>query len=147
MEKILSEERARSGLCPNALGAFLYGSEYYTSMKRYLESAPVLDYTPNLYNKSRLELVKDAYRYLPLIYNFNTANGHKVHPHLMSIYSALVNPHQIPGMAHFGMFIKYIELMGTPEHQQLYLQKAISCEIIGCYAQTELGHGSDIRSL
>lgn len=54
MEKILSEERARSELCPHALGAFLYGTHYYTSMKRYLESAPVLDYTPNLYNKARL---------------------------------------------------------------------------------------------
>ena len=31
---------------------------------------PVLDHTPNLYNKSRLELIKDSYRYLPLAYNF-----------------------------------------------------------------------------
>lgn len=45
------------------------------------------------------------------------------------------------------MFVKYIELMGTPEHQRLYLEKAWKCEIVGCYAQTELGHGSDIRSL
>jgi acyl-CoA oxidase len=59
----------------------------------------------------------------------------------------MANPHQIPGAAHFGMFIKYIELMGTDEHKRLYLEKAIKCEIVGCYAQTELGHGSDIRNL
>lgn len=90
-------------------------------MKRYLESGPILSYSPNLYNQSRLAIMKDAYRYLPLIYNFNSHNGYKVHPHLHSIYSALVNPHQIPGMAHFGMFIKYIQLMGTEEHKRLYL--------------------------
>ena len=36
-----------------------------------------------------------------------------IHPHMQSIYTMLANPHQIPGMAHFGMFVKYIELMGT----------------------------------
>lgn len=143
----MSEERSRSQLCPHALGRFLYGADYYTSMRNYLESAPVLDYTPNLHNKARLDLIKDSYRYLPLIYNYNRSNGHKVHPHLVSVYSALANPHQIPGMAHFGMFIKYIELMGTEEQKRLYLEKSVSCEIVGCYAQTELGHGSDIRSL
>ena len=30
-----------------------------------------------------------------------------------SVYAIMVNPHQFPGLAHFGMFVKYIELMGT----------------------------------
>jgi len=51
------------------------------------------------------------------------------------------------GSAHVGMFIKYIELMGTEEHQRLYLEKSMKYEIVGCYAQTEIGHGSDVRSL
>ena len=105
-------------------------------MKNHLERGPTLPYTPNLYNKSRLELIKDAYRYLPLIYNYNQNHGSNVQMHVKHAYGALVNPHQIPGLAHFGMFIKYIELMGTPEHQKLYLEKAWKCEIIGCYAQT-----------
>lgn len=70
IEKILEQERAKSNFCPNKLGSFLYGEPYYTHMKTALQSGPVLRYTPNLYNKSRLELIKDSYRYLPLSYNF-----------------------------------------------------------------------------
>lgn len=113
-----------------------------------MEAAPTVPYTPNLYNKSRLELIKDSYRYLPVIYKYNSVSeGKDFHPHFRTIYSLLVNPHQIPGSAHVGMFIKYIDLMGTEKHREEYLEKSKRFEIVGCYAQTELGHGSDIRSL
>ena len=36
---------------------------------------------------------------------------------------------------------------GTPEQHELFLMKAENYEIIGCYAQTELGHGSNVRGL
>lgn len=36
---------------------------------------------------------------------------------------------------------------GTPEQHKLFLKKAENYEIIGCYAQTELGHGSNVRGL
>jgi hypothetical protein len=74
-----------------------------------------------MYNDSRLELIKDSYKSLPSIYNYN--QGKDVHPHIRTIYGALVNPHQMPGSIHFGMFLKYIDLMGTEEHRKLYLQK------------------------
>lgn len=80
----------------------------------------MLDYTPNLYNKSRLELMKDSYRYLPTIYNYythHTTKGHKSN----DVYGALMSPHQLPGGAHYGMFIKYIELMCTDKQKELYL--------------------------
>lgn len=93
--------------------------------------------------------MKDAFRYLSISYNYNINhhNPQVQHPHLKVIYNVLHTPHQIPGGVHFGMFLKYIELMGTEEQKQLYLEKSVKFEIIGCYAQTELGHGSDIRSL
>jgi len=36
---------------------------------------------------------------------------------------------------------------GTPEQHELFLKKAENYEYIGCYAQTELGHGSNVRGL
>ena len=76
-------------------------------MKQTLEAGPVLDYTPNLYNKSRLELIKDSLRYLPPVYNYynhKVLKGHRPN----DVYGSLVSPHQMPGGAHYGMFIKYI---------------------------------------
>jgi len=95
------------------LSEFLYGREFYESMRAYLESAPIGNYTPNIYNKSRLELIKDTYKYLPMVFNYNQKEGKAVHSHIPLIYTLLVNPHQQPGTAHAGMFLKYIDLMGT----------------------------------
>ena len=78
-------------------------------MTQHLEHGPTLPYTPNIYNKSRVELIKDAYRYLPMIYYHNMgkiASG--LHIDHLNIYGALSNPHQMPGGVHFGMFVKYI---------------------------------------
>ena len=139
MESILAEERKKSTYSSEHLGAFLYGKQFYDTMKLYLESGPILPYTPNLYNSSRLDIIVDSYRYLPPLYNYNQKqrdNTPGLHQDHINIYTLLANPHQIAGSAHFGMFVKYIELMGTEAHQKMYLDKAINCEITGCYAQT-----------
>jgi acyl-CoA oxidase len=40
-----------------------------------------------------------------------------------------------------------LRTQGTPEQQKEFLTRAEKYEIIGCYAQTELGHGSNVRGL
>ena len=48
---------------------------------------------------------------------------------------------------HFNMFINMIEGQGTPEQSAKWVQKAKNLEIVGAYAQTELGHGTFLRGL
>ncbi|XP_071705869.1 peroxisomal acyl-coenzyme A oxidase 1-like [Rutidosis leptorrhynchoides] len=48
---------------------------------------------------------------------------------------------------HWGMFIPAIEGQGTEEQQKKWLPLAKKMQIIGCYAQTELGHGSNVQGL
>lgn len=45
------------------------------------------------------------------------------------------------------MFAVSIDLLGTETQRKEFLDKCYSYEIVGCYAQTEIGHGSDVQSL
>ncbi|CAL5436943.1 unnamed protein product [Camellia sinensis] len=48
---------------------------------------------------------------------------------------------------HWGMFVPAIKGQGTEEQQQKWLPLAYKMQIIGCYGQTELGHGSNVQGL
>ncbi|XVF52578.1 hypothetical protein PTKIN_Ptkin05aG0029600 [Pterospermum kingtungense] len=48
---------------------------------------------------------------------------------------------------HWGMFIPAIAGQGSEEQKQKWLPMAYKMQIIGCYAQTELGHGSNVQGL
>ncbi|GMH09557.1 hypothetical protein Nepgr_011398 [Nepenthes gracilis] len=48
---------------------------------------------------------------------------------------------------HWGMFIPVIKGQGTEEQRKKWLPMAYRMQIIGCYAQTELGHGSNVQGL
>lgn len=48
---------------------------------------------------------------------------------------------------HDSMFTKTLREQTTPEQKKLFLEPAEAHTIIGCYSQTELGHGSNVRGL
>ncbi|KAJ6711907.1 PEROXISOMAL ACYL-COENZYME A OXIDASE 1.2-RELATED [Salix purpurea] len=48
---------------------------------------------------------------------------------------------------HWEMFVPAIKGQGTDEQQQKWLPLAYKMQIIGSYAQTELGHGSNVQGL
>ncbi|QIK73023.1 hypothetical protein G7070_13080 [Propioniciclava coleopterorum] len=50
------------------------------------------------------------------------------------------------GVQH-GLFGGAINNLGTQWHHETYLPGTMDCSITGCFAMTELGHGSDVQSL
>ncbi|KAL3668007.1 hypothetical protein V7S43_006879 [Phytophthora oleae] len=48
---------------------------------------------------------------------------------------------------HTGMFFKNLGLLFTNKQQAKWMQMAKQWRMVGCYAQTELGHGSNVRGL
>ncbi|XP_053690484.1 probable peroxisomal acyl-coenzyme A oxidase 1 [Sabethes cyaneus] len=68
-------------------------------------------------------------------------------PLLDALLGAGVIKEGSPLRLHFVMFIPAIIGQGTAEQQQKWLGRALNCEIIGTYAQTELGHGTFLRGL
>src|ERR1700739_3849678 len=47
----------------------------------------------------------------------------------------------------WGLFGGAVENLGTERHHEPYVKKIISLELLGCFAMTETGHGSDVQSL
>ncbi len=47
----------------------------------------------------------------------------------------------------WGLFGGAIENLGTERHHEAYVHKIIDLDLLGCFAMTETGHGSDVQSL
>ena len=47
----------------------------------------------------------------------------------------------------WGLFGGAVENLGTERHHQAYVRKLIDLELLGCFAMTETGHGSDVQAL
>jgi acyl-CoA oxidase len=47
----------------------------------------------------------------------------------------------------FGLFAGSIQRLGTDYHHQKYLPDAGSAKLMGCFAMTEIGHGSNVQGL
>jgi acyl-CoA oxidase len=47
----------------------------------------------------------------------------------------------------WGLFGGAIENLGTERHHEAYVKKLIDLDLLGCFAMTETGHGSDVQAL
>jgi acyl-CoA oxidase len=47
----------------------------------------------------------------------------------------------------FGLFGGAIRHLGTAKHHERYLRDVMNADLLGCFAMTETGHGSDVQSL
>src|ERR1700757_1174148 len=47
----------------------------------------------------------------------------------------------------FGLFGGSIQQLGTGYHHRTYLPKAAACQLLGGFAMTEIGHGSNVQAL
>ncbi len=47
----------------------------------------------------------------------------------------------------WGLFGGAIENLGTERHHRKYVRRIIDCDLLGCFAMTETGHGSNVQAL
>ncbi len=47
----------------------------------------------------------------------------------------------------FGLFGGAIQHLGGDHHREQYLADVIACDLVGCFAMTETGHGSNVQHL
>jgi acyl-CoA oxidase len=144
--ELISAERARSNVDVERLSDFLFTKEHRQRKQRILsilQSEKVFDKSNNYFD-GRVDRFKTALARAKKLQKLKVK-----HNWGFEEYETATNLISEPGPygLHASMFLITLREQGTPEQHKLFLEKAEKYEYIGCYAQTELGHGSNVRGL
>ena len=150
---LLEEERSNINFDKEELSRLIYnGKEKYEEHKnivRNFSTDPALKIDHKFYDMPRdqqinfnflrlkrmIELSKKKNADFPEVSAYNVGT--------LGDYSGSLVPFGI----NYGMFEYTIRLFGSEEQLKELLPKIANYQINGCYAQTEIGHGSDVASL
>ncbi|KAK3066588.1 hypothetical protein LTR53_017008, partial [Teratosphaeriaceae sp. CCFEE 6253] len=144
--ELLAAERSKSNVNVDSLKAFLHTPEGLARKRRVLDilqSEQIFDKSQN-YFAGRIDRFETALarakRMRQLVVKHGWTNDDRL------VANDLVSEPGPYGL-HESMFLITLRDQGTPEQHEKFLKKAENYEYIGCYAQTELGHGSNVRGL
>ncbi|THV54191.1 hypothetical protein BGAL_0032g00190 [Botrytis galanthina] len=144
--ELIKVEREKSNIHVEKLSNFLFTKEVLERQERILkilQADKIFDKSNNYFDgrvdrfKTSLARAKRL-RQLQVKHNWNQEE-YQVANELIS--------EPTPYGLHASMYLTTLRGQGTPEQHKLFLEPAENYKAIGCYAQTELGHGSNVRGL
>lgn len=147
----LLRERSQASFDTYELKLFIYGDMDTLKLKEKADLATekydVFKTSADFYSWSREEKVRDAMR---RIYHFFKKQkeigfeGMNFKKHMIAIEGSIG---QVPIELHYYMFVTWLKYLASDDQQKVWLNDAKMLRIHGWYAQTELGHGSNIAGL
>ncbi|KAI1625631.1 acyl-CoA dehydrogenase/oxidase C-terminal [Exophiala viscosa] len=143
---IIKRERLGSDLDADQLGQYLHGKTYIDRQQRILDIVR----REKLFDKTQQTNLSRPDRYkLGLARGKRLRQLQDVHrwddeDFVMAEY--LVDDVQ-PYHLHISLFTAALREQTNDEQRAYWMPKVVSWEIIGAYAQTELGHGSNVRGI
>nr|XP_009857612.1 peroxisomal acyl-coenzyme A oxidase 1 isoform X2 [Ciona intestinalis] len=151
--QLITNERNKTTFNVTELTNILDGGLEKTALRKSIERKISLD--PNMKTIHRGYLNKEQINFQnnrKMMYFFTDLakrnNWHMDKPHsadMEFLPRTLANASGL--LIHAGAFVPSIVSFGTPEQAAKWLPLAKACQIIGAYAQTELGHGTNLRRL
>ena len=158
MNEDLKRERERATFSVERLTHVLDGGPERTARRRQLEAVisrdptGVFDNTENPYLHRNQRHVRSLAKHVRLIELCrklgigNDTDGEIVADQdFATLLAALAD--DLPTSLHWVMFVPNIVSLCDDEQQKEWLPLCRDWRMIGCYAQTELGHGSNVRGL
>jgi acyl-CoA oxidase len=144
MHPSLKEAREALTYSIDEMSNFYYGSkeekERKIKMHKIFSEDPILKNDPADNDLDRMELFK---LYCKKTKRFQEVlNYMEMEPEFWPHF-----PQQMIGGMSKYMFLPTIQTLGTEEQVRNLQERTLQMEIIGCYAQTEMGHGSDVQGL
>ncbi|XP_059058335.1 probable peroxisomal acyl-coenzyme A oxidase 1 [Achroia grisella] len=158
VNKDLTSERAKCDFNVEELTNYLDGGKESTTRRRRIEDKvlsvkELRDVIPEEY-LSHKEKYENAIRKAILFYKVQKtledtklSEQERIRYNSRNMISTAVFKDNTPLALHFIMFIPTIIGQASDEQREYWLKRAKNMEIIGTYAQTELGHGTFIRGL
>jgi flavocytochrome c len=143
---VLPAERAKATFDVEKLTTLLDGSPEATKRRKFILSAA--EYLHDVSFKYHLDRVEVLREHIKHFFKVHEAYWDTFRPTRDDIIWMMENS-TFSGalMNHYGLFLPTIDMQATDEQKSWWLVRALKCQIIGCYAQTELGHGSNVRGL
>ncbi|KAF9312334.1 hypothetical protein BGZ91_006559 [Linnemannia elongata] len=143
----IAAERAKCTFDPSQLTALFYGGEEKMKRLKAIEAMvdrePVFDRTDR-YFLGRTERFKRA---LPMVKRYvELRNEHGLTPEESAHFKVYIDDY-IPVHLHESMFLPVLRSQASDEQLKVWGPHAENYHYIGCYAQTELGHGSALSRL
>ncbi|CEP07812.1 hypothetical protein [Parasitella parasitica] len=142
----LANERAKGTFDVNELSKFMYTEEWLQKMHKVLEimeSEPAFDKTNRYYLSRKDKISASLWKDKRLIEVVKEQNWDETDTQIANFLFDQSSPFTL----HYNMFIPTLKNQTTDEQKKLFLEPALKHHIIGCYAQTELGHGSNVQGL
>ncbi|KAM9296952.1 peroxisomal acyl-coenzyme A oxidase 1 [Gastrophryne carolinensis] len=150
MNPDLSRERAAASFNPETITHILDGSAERTRRRREIESLVINDpgfqhEDPNFLSRSeRYELaIKKSAQMIQKMREHGISDPEEIYWFKSFVHRGRPEPLDL----HLGMFLPTLLNQATPEQQDRFFMPAWNLEIIGTYAQTEMGHGTHLRGL
>ncbi|CEG44941.1 acyl-dehydrogenase oxidase [Plasmopara halstedii] len=145
---LLQKERANGDINPAVLTHSIRGDKFTNNRRKQLvamiEHHPVLSDRDMMFRNHTERYIfglKKAYHFVQFLQEHQITDKKEQ----SIVYAALGEPLCID--VHVSMFIPTLENQGTDEQRAKWLPLAKSFKIFGAYAQTELGHGSNVQGL
>ncbi|KAM4692042.1 peroxisomal acyl-coenzyme A oxidase 1 isoform 1-T1 [Rhinophrynus dorsalis] len=150
MNPDLSRERATASFNPETITHILDGSPERTRRRREIESLVLNDPSfqhedPNFLSRSeRYEVaIKKSALMVQKMREHGISDPEEIYWFKSFVHRGRPEPLDL----HLGMFLPTLLSQATPEQQERLFMPAWNLEIIGTYAQTEMGHGTHLRGL
>ncbi|EOD45987.1 putative acyl- oxidase protein [Neofusicoccum parvum UCRNP2] len=144
--ELLAKERAQSSIPVEKLSEFLFSKEALERKRRVLqvlEAEKIFDKSQN-YFQGRIDRIETSLARAKKLRQLTVKHGWS-EDEFRCATDLISEP--TPYGLHDSMFLVTLRDQSTPEQQKLFYEKAANYEYMGCYAQTELGHGSNVRGL